>query len=93
MTIRGTNGTLPGSHRGASRCAKSILVGLPDPAEAEVLDKLLRDANEYFHRGRHVAKEGQRQGECPVTHADARLALSLATLLVSHVAHVLSRAG
>jgi hypothetical protein len=69
---------------------KAIFAGLPDPSEAETLDELLRRANDYFHRGRHVAKGGDRQGDFPVTHADARFALSLATLLVSHVAHVLS---
>ncbi|HEY2055351.1 MAG TPA: hypothetical protein VGH14_15570 [Solirubrobacterales bacterium] len=70
---------------------KQIFDGLSDPTEAAALNDLLRKANEYFHRGRHVLKEGEQQGDFPVTHADARFALNLATVLLGHVGHVLSR--
>jgi hypothetical protein len=71
--------------------AKKIFDGLADASEAKALDDLMLRANNYFHRGRHVAKEGDRQGDFPVTHADAQFALNLAKLLVGHVGHVLTR--
>jgi hypothetical protein len=70
---------------------KQIFDGLSNPTESEALDELVLRANTYFHRGRHVMKEGDRRGEFPVTHADARFALGLAKLLVGHVGQVLSR--
>jgi hypothetical protein len=81
---RAATESLPGA-------TKKIFASLPDPSESKALDELLLRANDYFHRGRHVVKEGDRQGEFPVTHADARFALTLAQVLVAHVAHLLSR--
>jgi hypothetical protein len=81
---RGAIDALPGA-------PKTIFDGLPDPHESVVLDDLLLKAGTYLHRGRHVARSGEREGDFPIDHADARFALNLAKLLIAHVAHVLRR--
>jgi len=70
---------------------KAIFDGLADGQERDLLDELLLRAGNYLHRGRHVARSGEREGDFPVDHADARFALNLAKLLIGHVAHVLAR--
>lgn len=70
---------------------KDVFNDLADARESKVLDDLLRAAGDYLHRGRHVERGGDRQGEFPVTGADARFALNLTKVIVSHAADVLSR--
>jgi hypothetical protein len=70
---------------------KDLFTDLPDARESKVLDDLLLAAGNYLHRGRHVDRDGDRQGEFPVTGADARFALNLTKVIVSHAADVLSR--
>lgn len=71
---------------------KSIFVGLSDADEQKVLDDLVGAAGRYFHRGRHVARDGTpRAGDFPVDHGDARFALNLIKVIVAHVSKVLSR--
>ncbi|HMJ36661.1 MAG TPA: hypothetical protein VK501_22340 [Baekduia sp.] len=84
LHCRGAVDALPGS-------PKNIFDGLVDEREAKALDDLLRTAGAYLHRGRHVDREGDRQGEFPITGADARFALNLTKVVVSHVADVLDR--
>jgi hypothetical protein len=66
---------------------KHIFDSLPDDSEREVLDELMRQATQYFHRGRHVGESG----DFKVDHHDARFALNLAKLLIIQTARVLER--
>jgi hypothetical protein len=84
LYCRGAVDALPGS-------PKDVFTELEDAREAKTLDALLLAAGNYLHRGRHVDRDGDRQGEFPVTGADARFALNLTKVIVSHTADVLIR--
>jgi hypothetical protein len=84
LHCRGAVDALPGS-------PKDVFNDLPDARESKTLDALLLAAGNYLHRGRHVERDGERQGQFPVTGADARFALNLTKVIVSHVADVLTR--
>jgi hypothetical protein len=82
LYCRGAIDALPGS-------PQKIFDGLTDAGEAKTLDELVRAAGAYLHRGRHVERSGAQQGDFPVTGRDARFALNLTKVLISHVAGVL----
>jgi hypothetical protein len=69
---------------------QDIFASLSDRDEARLLDDLTRQAGRYFHRGRHVAGDGDQDGQFPVDHHDARFALNLTKLLVAHIGHLLA---
>ncbi len=83
MHCRGAVDALPGS-------PKNIFDALSDPREAAALDELVKAAGAYLHRGRHVDRSGTQQGDFPVTGRDARFALNLTKVLISHVAGVIA---
>jgi len=57
---------------------------------AEILDTLLKDAVDYFNRGRHIAQTGEQKGRFPVSHRDARFALTLSKVLLAEIADIIS---
>jgi hypothetical protein len=69
---------------------KQIFAALTDRDKAESLDALLKEAVDYFNRGRHPAKQGVQQGQFPVDHRDARFAVMLSKVLLAEVASVVS---
>lgn len=69
---------------------KDIFTAISDREKAESLDSLLKEAVDYFNRGRHPAKEGAQSGQFPVDHRDARFALTLSKVLLAEIAAVLS---
>lgn len=83
LHCRGAVDALPGS-------PKNIFDGLSDAREAVALDALVKSAGAYLHRGRHVGRSGTQQGDFPVTGRDARFALNLTKVLISHVAGVIA---
>jgi hypothetical protein len=83
LHCRGAVDALPGS-------PKNIFDGLSDAREADALDALVMAAGTYLHRGRHVDRSGSQQGDFPVTGRDARFALNLTKVLISHVAGVVA---
>jgi len=68
--LRGALDALPGAK-------KHVLDGVSDTNKRSRLDTLLKDAGEFLHTGRHVAKLGEQAGSFPVTHVDAAFALDL----------------
>lgn len=84
LHCRGALDALPGAKQ-------EIFATLADRSEAKVLDRLTLGVGDYLHRGRHVAEEGEQDGEFPVDHDDARFALNLTKLLVAHISRVLGR--
>lgn len=83
LYCRGAIDALPGAKQ-------NIFASLTDRHEARLLDDLTRQAGQYLHRGRHVADDGDQDGQFPVDHHDARFALNLTKLLISHIGRVLS---
>lgn len=75
--------TLPGA-------PKQIFGTLPDRDNAERMDAIVKETVAYLHRGRHPQREGERAGEFPVDHADARFALAATRLLVSQASRLLN---
>jgi hypothetical protein len=69
---------------------KAIFASLVDQRQAEVLSALLKDAVDYFNRGRHVAQEGDQKGQFQVSHRDARFALTLSKVLLAEIADIVS---
>jgi len=65
------------------------LDGVSDTNKRSRLDTLLKDAGEFLHTGRHVAKLGKQAGSFPVTHVDAAFALDLLRVLLSHMSLLL----
>jgi DNA polymerase III delta prime subunit len=84
LNCKGAFESLPGA-------PQNIFENLESKEEREKLDRLMRDAGNFFHLGRHTADEGPRQGEFAVDHADASFALNLAKLLLAQTARVLGR--
>jgi hypothetical protein len=83
LYCRGAIDALPGAKQ-------EIFAALTDRDEARLLDDLTRQAGQYLHRGRHVADDGEQDGQFPVDHHDARFALNLTKLLISHIGRVTS---
>jgi hypothetical protein len=83
LHCRGAVDALPGS-------PKNIFDELSDPREAAALDAIVKSAGAYLHRGRHVDRSGTQQGDFPVTGRDARFALNLTKVLISHVSSVIT---
>jgi hypothetical protein len=69
---------------------KDIFSALVDRQQAEILDALLKDAVDYFNRGRHVAQEGEQKGEFPIDHRAAWFALTLSKVLFAEIAETVS---
>jgi hypothetical protein len=84
LHCRGAIDALPGMPR-------DVFADLGDAREAKTLDDLVKAVGAYLHRGRHVEREGDRQGEFPVDSRDARFALNMTKVLVAHVAARLTR--
>jgi hypothetical protein len=84
LHCRGALESLPGAPQG-------IFDNLESEEERKKLDALMLTAGNYLHLGRHTAKDGPREGEFAVDHADAAFALNLAKLLLAQTARVLSR--
>jgi hypothetical protein len=83
LYCRGAIDALPGS-------PKKIFDGLANDREAKTLDDLVLAAGNYLHRGRHVERSGDQQGDFPVTSRDARFALNLTKVVISHAAQILA---
>lgn len=83
LHCRGAIDALPGAKQ-------RIFDGLSNQDEAKRLDALMLHAGQYLHHGRHVATDGEEQGDFPIDHSDARFALNLTKLLVAHTSHVLA---
>lgn len=84
LHCRGALESLPGA-------PQTVFDNLESEQEKKKLDALMPAAGNYFHLGRHTAKDGPREGEFAVDHADATFALNLAKLLLAQTARVLSR--
>lgn len=69
---------------------KAVFAALVDQQQAEILNALLKDAVDYFNRGRHVVQQGEQKGQFPVSHRDARFALTLSKILLAEIADILS---
>jgi hypothetical protein len=69
---------------------KAIFSTFPDQQQAEILNALLKDAVDYFNRGRHVAQTGEQKGKFPVDHRNARFALTLGKVLLAELADIVS---
>jgi hypothetical protein len=82
LHCRGAIDALPGAKQ-------RIFDVLSNQDEAKLLDALMLHAGQYLHHGRHVATDGEEQGDFPIDHNDARFALNLTKLLVAHTSHVL----
>jgi len=80
--LRGALDALPGAK-------KHVLDGVSDTDKRSRLNTLLKDAGEFLHSGRHVAKLGEQAGSFPVTHVDAAFALDLLRVLLSHMSLLL----
>lgn len=85
LLCRGALESLPGA-------PQAVFDNLESEQEKKELDALMLAAGSYLHLGRHTAKDGPREGEFAVDHADAAFALNLAKLLLAQTARVLSRA-
>lgn len=66
-----------------------IFKPLVDKSKAERLDSIVKSAKNYFDHGRHIAQEGDRQGDFPVDHREAQFALNLTKVLLAQTADVL----
>lgn len=77
---RGAIDALPGAK-------KNIFDNVTNRDEAAALDALVLHAGNYLHHGRHVGPEGS----FPVTGQDARFALNLTKVIISHVAQIAMR--
>jgi len=84
LFCRGALESLPGA-------PQRVFDNLESEQERKRLDALMLAAGNYLHLGRHTAKDGPREGEFAVDHADAAFALNLAKLLLAQTARVLAR--
>ncbi len=67
---------------------KSIFATVEDEEKRKSVDTLLKEAQQYFHSGRHVSEQ---QGTFPVDHRDAEFALALARFFMAYIAKLLTR--
>lgn len=81
LQCRGMLDALPGAKQ-------DIFAKVPEAQKRTDLDKLVQVAGNYFHRGRHVANDGDQQGDFPVDHRDAGFALGLAKLILAYASAV-----
>ncbi len=65
---------------------KSIFAAVEDEEKRKSVDTLLKEAQQYFHSGRHVSETGPQQGMFPVDHRDAEFALALAKFFLAYIA-------
>ncbi len=72
---------------------RRILEQVEDDDKRQKVDELLKQANAYFHAGRHVSKSGPQQGEFAVDHRDAEFALGMAKMFFGYTAKLLTRSN
>jgi len=64
---------------------KQIFKGMIDSKKAERLDELALAAKKYYDGGRHVATDGEQEGDFAVNHREALFALNLAKVLLAEI--------
>lgn len=65
---------------------KNVFATVEDDEKRTAVDTLLREAQQFFHSGRHVSKAGPQEGLFPVDHRDAEFALVLARAFLTYIA-------
>jgi len=67
-----------------------IYDGVPDTLKRARINALAKAIGEYLHAGRHVAKEGPREGEFDVDHRDAQFAIGITKCLLAYTSQVVA---
>lgn len=70
---------------------RDVFATVEDDEKRKAVDTLLREAQQFFHSGRHVSKGGPQEGLFPVDHRDAEFALVLARAFMTYIAKLLVR--
>lgn len=64
---------------------KSIVSAIGDVDKRKHVDALIRAIKDYCHAGRHVSKSEDLAGTFSAEHVDARFAIGLTTVLLTHI--------
>jgi hypothetical protein len=65
---------------------KEIFSGMVDQSKAKRLDEMVLAAKQYYDHGRHVARDGEHDGDFPVDHREALFAINMAKVLLGEIA-------
>jgi hypothetical protein len=60
-----------------------VYTAVPDGLKSKRINAVAKAIGDYLHAGRHVAKDGPREGEFDVDHRDAQFALALTKSLLA----------
>jgi hypothetical protein len=71
---------------------KEIFSGIADQNKAKRLDEMTHAAKQYYDHGRHLAHDGEHEGDFPVNHREALFAINMAKVLLAETAAVLGGA-
>ena len=72
---------------------KEIFSALPDKNKAKHLDGIVHSAKLYYDHGRHIAQDGDQEGDFPVNHREALFALNMGKTLLAEIAAVFAGSG
>jgi hypothetical protein len=67
---------------------KGIVTAVTDPEKRRHLDALIKAVKDFSHAGRHLTKAEDRAGTFSVEHVDARFAIGLTTVLLTHLGNI-----